>query len=131
MAKPKLGIDEICNTHKPKNVKFKYIFTDDVALEELEALKYDMSQLDTIKNDELVQLALKCEYTEYDREVVKKAKEPTILANGIILSKSLITKTDAKLQTVMVGHFEHNGNNHVAIRFRYERFDILEIFIYI
>lgn len=127
--KNKLSISEIVESHKPKNFKYKYIITDDSVYEELEKCGYDIDTLDTIKNDMLVQEALKTNYKEYPRETVAKAKEPTILDDGIILSKKMVTKADKKLFCVKLGFFSYDNINYVAIILKYEKFDILEIFI--
>lgn len=129
MSKVKLRIDEIIESHKPTNFKYRFIITDDSVYDELNALHYDLSNLDTIDNDELVQEALQTTFTYYERDVVKKAKEPTIFDNGVILSKKMVTKTDKKLQKIGTGFFEFRGIRYVCIRMVYERFDIIEIFI--
>lgn len=124
----KLSIDEIVNSHRPKNIKYKYIFHSDEALENLMEMNFDISSLDTINNDELVSKALQTTYEEFGRECVAKSKVPTILDNGVILSKQLITKADKKLHHVGVGFFTHNDVSYVGIKFVYELFDIIEIF---
>ena len=129
MAKEKKSISEIVNDHKPKNFKFKFIFKDDEILKELESENYDISSTDTICNDELVQLAYQSEFRYFEREVVGKAKEPTDVGDGIVISKQLITKADKKLQQIGIGYFSMNDVNYVCIKFMYERFDIIEIFI--
>ena len=40
MAKKDVSPSELVETHKPKNFKFKYIFTDDTLLDELIAEFY-------------------------------------------------------------------------------------------
>lgn len=129
MAKEKKSISEIVNDHKPKNFKFKFIFKDDEILKELEAEKYDLSETDTICNDELTQAAYQSEFRYFEREIVGKAKEPTDVGDGIVISKQLITKADKKLQQIGIGYFSLNNVNYVCIKFMYERFDIIEIFI--
>ena len=118
--------------------KFKSMFNElkkmnissyDDVYKELINQNFDMEILDTIKNDMLVQEALKANYTEYQREVVAKAKEPTILENGVILTKKMATKADKKLLGVFVGFFDYNELHYIAIKLKYEKFDILEIFI--
>lgn len=128
MAKKDVSPEELVETHKPKFVKYKYIFTDESLLTELLQLKYDMTTLDTIGNDELVNTALEASFTEYDRTVVGKSTAPSFLDNGIIISKRLITKADKKLLKVSVGRFMFNGSQFVAIKFTYERFEIVEVF---
>ena len=61
MAKKELTPDELVDTHKPKHVKYKYVFTDDALLNDLLAMHYDMTTLDTICNDDLVNAALEAE----------------------------------------------------------------------
>ena len=129
MAKEKDPVTKVVEDHKPKNYKFKYIITDESLTEELMALNYDMSTLDTIKDNNLVDSALAAPYTEYPREVVASSKKPTQIEDGVLLFKQMTTKTDKKLQNVRVGFFTNNNLRYVAIRFVYERFEILEIFI--
>ena len=62
-------------------------------------------------------------------EVVARAKEPTIMDDGVIVSKKMATKTDKKLQNVGIGFFTHEGIRYVCVKLIYERFDIIEIFI--
>lgn len=129
--KKELSIVEIIESHKPKNFKYKYLITDDSIYDELIENNYDLDQLDTIQNDELVQEALKADYKEYQSNIIGKAKEPTILDsdNGIIISKKMITKTGKKLLGILIGFFDHNQIHYISIKLRYEKFDILEIFI--
>ena len=129
--KKELSIVEIIESHKPKNFKYKYLITDDSIYDELIENNYDLDQLDTIQNDELVQEALKADYKEYQSDIIGKAKEPTILDsnNGIIISKKMITKTGKKLLGILIGFFDHNGIHYISIKLRYEKFEILEIFI--
>ena len=129
MAKQSLPINEIIESHKPKNFKYRFIITDESVYDELQSLQYDLSNLDTINDDELIQEALKADYTWYERDVVKRAKEPTIFENGVILSKKMVTKTDKKLFKIGTGFFEFRNLRYVSIRMVYERFDIIEIFI--
>lgn len=129
--KKELSIVEIIESHKPKNFKYKYLITDNSIYDELIENNYDLDQLDTIQNDELVQEALKADYKEYQSNIIGKAKEPTILDsdNGIIISKKMITKTGKKLLGILIGFFDHNQIHYISIKLRYEKFDILEIFI--
>ncbi len=127
-SKKELTPVELVETHKPKNFKFKYIFNDETLLTELmNDPEFDISSLDTINDDELVEAALATNYTMYERSVVGKAKCPTVLDDGIIISKKMITKADKKLLGVYVGFFDYHSR-HVCIKFHYERFDIIEIF---
>lgn len=129
--KKELSMVEIIESHKPKNFKYKYLITDDSIYDELIDNNYDLDQLDTIQNDELVQEALKADYKEYQSNIIGKAKEPTILDsdNGIIISKKMITKTGKKLLGILIGFFDHNRIHYISIKLRYEKFEILEIFI--
>ena len=129
MAKPPLPMNEVIESHKPKNFKYCFIIKDDSVFEELEQQHYDLSNLDTINDDELVHEALNASYDWYERDVVKRAKEPTIFDNGVILSKKMVTKTDKKLFKIGTGFFEFRNLHYVAIRMVYEKFDIIEIFI--
>lgn len=121
---------ELAETHRPKNYKYKYIFTDTTFVEELYDQGFDIDSLDTINDDDLVEDALKItDFKEFPRESVAKAKQPTILEDGVMLSKQMVTKTDKKLQSVQVGFFTHKNQRHVCIKLVYERFTIIEIFI--
>lgn len=132
MAKKIESYGELVESHKPKNFKYKYIFHDDEVLKALETEQYDISSLDTIVNDELVNQALQSTvFTTYERETVARAKEPTILENGVIISKRMVTKADKKLKGVHVGPFTYNGTQYIAVKLEYEKFEILEIFILI
>ena len=128
-ASKKLTIPEIVESHKPKHFKYNYIINDDKVWDELIDAGYDIDTLDTIQNDMLVQEALKASYTEYQRETVARAKEPTVFDDGVVLSKKMVTKADKKLLGVLLGFFDYNDIHYIAIKLRYERFDILEIFI--
>ena len=128
MAKQEIPPSKLVEDHKPKYVKFKYIFTDESLLTELSREQYDISTLDTIMNDDLVNAALEANYEDYDREIVGKSKEPSFLANGIIISKRMITKADKKLQKVSLGFFSLNESRYLAVKFIYERFFIIEIY---
>lgn len=128
-TKKELSIPELVESHKPKNFKYKYLITDDAIYHALLDANYDIASLDTIDDDMLVQEALKASYKEYPRESVAKAKEPTILDDGIIISKKMATKADKKLLCVLVGFFYYGDYHYMAIKLRYEKFEILELFI--
>lgn len=128
MATTKLSIAEIIENHKPKNFKYRFVITDESVFDEL-GEDYNLDNLDTINDDMLVNAALKADFTDYGRETVAKAKEPTILDNGVMLSKKMVTKADKKLKCVSLGFFDYNNQRHAAILLKYERFDILEVFI--
>lgn len=127
MATKTLTPQELVETHKPKNFKFKYIFTDESLLEELMNSDYDVTTLDTICDDKLVEAALGAECRLYERTIIGKAKEPTVLDHGVVVSKKMVTKADKKLKGVYIGFFDFHIR-HVLIKLRYERFDIIEIF---
>jgi hypothetical protein len=129
MAKEKDPVTKVVDDHKPKNYKFKYIIKDDTLLKELEDSNYDLSSLDTINDTDLTVAAMNSEFKEYPREVVASSKKPTQIEDGVLLFKQMTTKTDKKLQNVCVGFFSHNDLRYVCIKFVYERFDIIEIFI--
>lgn len=129
MAKVNQPIQDIVESHKPKNFKYYYDFHNDETLIELERAKYDMSTLDTIQNPELIQYAKHATFKYFDRDVVAHAKEPTILEDGVIMTKKMATKTDKKLLQVGYGFFEVNDVSYVTIKLCYEKFDIYEIFI--
>lgn len=129
MAKEKDPVTKVVDDHKPKNYKFKYIIKDDALLKELEDSNYDLSSLDTINDTDLTVAAMNSVFKEYPREVVASSKKPTQIEDGVLLFKQMTTKTDKKLQNVCVGFFSHNNLRYVCIKFVYERFDIIEIFI--
>lgn len=128
--KNELSMSEIVETHKPKHFKFKYVIYDDEIYDELMDDDYDISTLDTINDDDLVNAALKAQYRDYQREdLFKKAKEPAIIGNGVIISKRMVTKADKKLLKTCVGFFEFRNMHYVSIKLCYKYFDIIEIFI--
>jgi hypothetical protein len=129
MAKKTITATELVVSHMPKNFKYKYIIKDPTLNEELLQENFDLSTLDTIKNEPLTDAALQASYVEYDRSTVSSAKKPTILEDGIILSKSLVTKADKKLHCVKLGRFDVDDVTYLSFLFEYDRFDILEIFI--
>ena len=126
-SKKTLTPEELVESHKPKNFKYKYIFNDEEFLNELLSSGYDMSSLDTIDDDHLVEAALSTNFTMYERTIVGKAKEPSILDDGVVISKKMVTKADKKLLGLYVGFFDYN-TKHIAIKLHYEKFDIIEIF---
>ena len=128
MAVTKTG-KELIESHKPKNFKYRYIITDETLYDELKHDNFDLDELDTIHNDELVMQALSCEYVQYERDVVGKMKEPTLMNDGVIISKSMVTKSDKKLNKIGIAFFDRNNRKHVVLRMYYDRFDIIEIFI--
>ena len=125
----KKTLSEIIDDHKPKNYKFKFIIKDESLWKELDDAKYDISSLYTINDTDLTVAALDAPFKEYPREVVAASKKPTQLEDGVLLFKQMTRKTDKKLQNVCVGFFSHNNLRYVCIKFVYERFDIIEIFI--
>lgn len=130
MAKEKKTISEIVDAHKPKNFKYKFIFTDKSILDELANDNYDFDTLDTINDDDLVDEAMKVtEFTTFDRSVVARKNEPKVLDDGVILSKQMVTKVDKKLQCIQLGDFSYKNRKYILIRLVYERFTIIEIFI--
>lgn len=130
MASTNKTISELVETHKPKHFKYKYIFNDNKALEELYEQNFDMSLLDTIQDDDLVNAALNAtDIKSYQRDIFKGAKKPTILENGIILSKQMVTKTDKKLSEVQLAKFRYQDRPYLSLKLIYERFSIIEIFL--
>ena len=127
MAKEPVDVVKLVDDHKPKNFKFKFIITDNTLIDELIEKNYDMSSLDTINNEALVNEALQCQCKEYDRTIVGKAKQPTIFDDKTMITKKMVTKADKKLLGVFMGIFGNNSQ-HIVIKLRYERFDIIEIF---
>ena len=128
MAKKSVSISALVESHRPKYFKHAIIPTEE-AHQKLEEENFDFKKLDTINNEELLEHAIHADYHEYDRTIIKKAKEPTCLDDGIIISKKMVTKADQKLQSVGIGRFVMDNTEYVSIRLRYEYFDIFEIFI--
>lgn len=128
MAEKKTS-SQIVEEHKPKNYKFKYVITDPTLEKELNEAGFDMSTLDTINDNSLVEDALASSFQSYPREVVATSKKPTQIENGVLLFKQMVTKTDKKLLNVQVGFFSHDNLRYACIKFIYERFEIIEIFI--
>ena len=131
MAK-QLSASELINSHLPKKVeKYKVIIKDAELFDELIESKFDMDLLDTIKNNRMVDAGYNSTFDSYDRSTVSKAKEPTIIDKdkGIVVSKQLITKTDKKLQSVDIHSFTYDDSPYVMVKFVYEKFDIVEIFL--
>ena len=131
MAK-KLSAPETIMSHLPKKHKYKIFIKDEEFLKELTESNFDKSLLDTINNDPLVNTGYnQTSFDSYERDTVSKAKEPTIVDKdkGIVLSKQLITKTDKKLLKVDIKSLTYNESNYVIIKFVYEKFDIVEIFL--
>lgn len=126
----KKTISEIVESHKPKNFKYKYIFTDPSALEELIDEGYDTLSLDTINNDDLIEASNNPDRTiEYDNTIFGKAKEPTILENGVVLIRKMVSKVGKVLQKVLLSFFTYNEKRYIKIEMVYERFSIIEIFV--
>ena len=133
MAKKELTPAELIMSHLPKKIeKYKVIIKDDELFEALTKTEgFDLNVLDTIKNDPLVKVGYEKTFSSYDRSIVARAKEPTTIdeEKGIVVSKQLITKTDKKLQSVDITTFDYNDDSYVMIKFVYEKFDIVEIFL--
>lgn len=132
MAK-QLSASETILSHLPKkNFKYKVIIKDDEFRNELNESNFDINLLDTIKNDQLVSAGYNnTDFDSYDRSSVSKAKQPTIIDKdrGIVVSKQLITKTDKKLLKVDIKSFYYEDTPYVMIKFVYEKFDIVEVFL--
>lgn len=130
MAKAKEDISVLVSKSIPRNFKYKFIIKTDEDFDSLsDNTEFDMSKLDTINNDALVRRAIETEHHIYDSTVIGKATKPTLLDNGIILSKKLVTKVGKALDGVGVGFFEFEETHYVSIKLMYERYDIYEIFI--
>lgn len=130
MAKKELSASEIVETHRPKNFKYKYYFKSDEFLKKLCDEKFDILSTDTLQNDDLTNHAYNnSTWNYYERNIVGKAKEPTVIEDGIIFSKKMVTKADKKLQRIGFGFFDYNSINYVAIKLEYMYFDILELFV--
>lgn len=130
MAATKLTPIEIVESHRPKNFKYKFYFKDEEFLNQLTNDGFDIFSSDTIKNDELTNYGYEHSTWEYvERTVLGKAKEPTIIDDGIIISKKMITKADKKLAQIGIGFFTFNETEYVCVKLVYEKFDILEIFV--
>lgn len=128
-AKPQMTMVELIESHKPKNFKYYFDIKNDESLIELENDHYDLSNLDTIQNPQLIHAAKQATYQYYERTIVAKAKEPSVLENGVMLTKKMATKTDKKLSQVGLGYFTYDEVSYVAVKLCYEKFDIYEIFI--
>ena len=132
MAK-QLSASETILSHLPKkNFKYKVIIKDDDFRKELIESNFDNNLLDTIKNDPLVNTGYNnTDFDSYDRSSVAKAKQPTVIDKdkGIVVSKQLITKTDKKLLKVDIKSFYYEDTPYVMIKFVYEKFDIVEVFL--
>lgn len=120
---------------KPKNFKYKFIFTDDEFQEDILKMSAPddstiQNDLDTIKNEPLIRAALDSDFVCYGNNV-KKAKEPTSIGEGLFISKMMVSKTGKALLDVQTSRFEYEKNIYMAIKFVYEKFYILEIFIMI
>lgn len=121
---------EIVEASKPKNFKFKFIFTDPTALEELAEQGYDIESLDTIQHDDIVEASNHLDSEkEYDNEIFGRSKEPTIMDDGIILNRKMVSKVGKVLYKVKVGFFTYNEKRYIKITMVYDRFDIIEIFV--
>lgn len=129
MSKAKPNIRELVESHAPKNFKYYINLKNDESLKELESLGYDMANLDTICQPELIKHAIDAAYKYYEREVVARAKEPTLMERGVILNKKMATKTDKKLEKVGLAFFDIEDVSYVSVKLCYELFDIYEIFI--
>ena len=129
MSKAKPNIRELVESHAPKNFKYYINLKNDESLKELESLGYDMTNLDTICQPELIKHAIDAAYKYYEREVVARAKEPTLMERGVILNKKMATKTDKKLEKVGLAFFDIEDVSYVSVKLCYELFDIYEIFI--
>lgn len=134
MAKKELSPAEVIKSHIPKKMdKYKIIVKDAEFFDELTKDEtFDMKLLDTINDNGLVNAGYdNDEFDTYDRVVVSKAKEPTTIdeSRGIVVSKQLITKADKKLQSVGIHTFSYQNDSYVMVKFVYEKFDIVEIFL--
>jgi len=128
----KINACDLVDSHKPKDFKFFFDIKDTTLIQELEVAGYDISSLNTIIDEDLIQAALTSDFTDkYDRDIIGRANEPTIFEDGIIMSKQLITKTDKKLESILKSIFIHNSIGYVAWKYQYERFDIIQIFVLI
>lgn len=129
MAKKKeIILSELIESHRPKNFKHVFVLTEE-NMNKLKEEGYDVSKLDTLHRPDLLKFVPSVTFKEYDRDIIGKAKEPTILGNGLIVSKMMVTKSDKKLLGFDIGEFEYEDNTYVVIRMRYEYFYILEFFI--
>ena len=128
-AKKQLTPGELITSHTPKNFKYCFDIHDDELLKQLLDEHFNFDLLDTIANPELMAAAKNANYKWYEREVVASAKKPTVLENGVILTKKMATKADKKLQRVGLGFFTISDVQYVSVRLCYEKFDIYQLFI--
>jgi hypothetical protein len=132
MSKKPIDPIQLVESHRPRNFKYFYNFTDESLVQELEKLNYDISSLDLIKDPQLIQVALNAPYTEeFDRTVIGKANQPTVFDDGFVIAKQLITKADKKLQKIVKSIFQHQEVTYVSMKLVYQRFEIIQIFILI
>lgn len=129
MAAKNISATELINSHKPKYCNYSFQIKDESLYDELEKEEFNLDELDTIQNGDLIKEALNAEFEYHERTVIGKAKEPTILQDGLIISKKLITKADKKLSQIGIGFFTYNDLRYVVYKYEYERFDVIEIFI--
>jgi hypothetical protein len=127
--KKELSLQELVESHRPKNFKYYFYFHNPDDVVELEKNGFDVTLLDTICNPELIQAAKQATFKYYERDIVAHAKEPTILEKGVIMTKQMATKTDKKLSQVGVAFFSLMNVEYVAVKLCYDKFDIYEIFI--
>ena len=123
------SIQFLVSSHTPKNYKYYIQIIHDSDLIELEKSGYDMTLLDTIQQPDLIKKAIESEYKYYERTVVGRAKVPTIMDHGVLLNKTMATKTDKKLFQVGLSFFEFKEVQYVSVKLCYEKFNIYEIFI--
>jgi hypothetical protein len=128
MAAKTVSLSDLIESHRPKHFNHVYILTEE-NYKKLKEEGYDMSKLDTLHRPDLVSHISSIKFEEHGREIIGKAKEPTILGDGLIVSKMMVTKSDKKLLSFDIGEFMHEDHKYLVIRLRYEYFDILEFFI--
>lgn len=130
-VKKTLTPSEIVDTHRPKRFKYKYYFKDDEFVKQLEEEGFDIMSTDTIKDDAITNMAYNdCEYKYYERDIIKKAKEPSVIEDGIAVSKAMVTKADKKLLNVGIAFFKAETNiEYMVVKLVYEKFDILQLFV--
>ena len=107
MSKLKMNIRELVESHTPTNFKYYINLKREEDLKALETLGYDLDNLNTIRQPDLIKRAIAATYKYYEREVVAHAKRPTIMENGVILNKKMATKT------VLSGQPEDENNYEV------------------
>lgn len=133
MAKQTKPAREIIETHRPKKIdKYKFIIKDPDFYDELKNdSSFDMETLDMLKMDDVLEVGMLSTNDSFTRDIVSKSDRPTLVdeKRNLYVSKSMITKADKKLQSIETGVFTYHDNSYMIVKFIYEKFDIVELFL--